>query len=401
MKKAGKSVMDFIKNTDKILLMLCLFASSYGILLVYSATRYTLKNGQWISSTSKTMIMAVLLGIVCSLIISLIDYDIIVKMWPLVALVAGGLMVLTLFIGHGPENGADDTAWLILPGGIYFQPSELGKIGFIITFSVHLNKVKEHISSFPTVCLLGLHAMIPLILVMKNGDDGSALLFLFIAVIMMFAAGVKLIYFVLGSIFAIGGFTAAWFLDIIPAFQKNRFMVVFDPTFDPQNFAFQQNQALAAIGSGKIWGKGLFQGNYTQRTPKNLYVPENQNDFIFSVAGEELGLIGCIALILIILAICLRILHIGLKAKNNVGFLICSGAAGMILSQSFLNIGMCLKLLPVIGITLPFFSSGGSSNICIYLGIGLILSVYRSSKSGYRESNKLIQYGRFYKRRNG
>ena len=396
LKKVGKAIADFIRYTDKILLLLCVFASSYGILLVYSATRYTLKDGQWISGTSKTMIMAVLLGIFCAFIISLIDYDVIVKLWSLIALVAGGLMVLTLFIGRGPENGADDTAWLVLPGGIYFQPSELGKIGFIITFSVHLNKVKEHISSFPTVLLLGLHACIPLLLVMKNGDDGSAILFLFIAALMMFAAGIKLIYFIIGGVLAVGGFAAAWLLDLIPTFQKNRFMVVFDPSFDPQNFAFQQNQSLAAIGSGQIWGKGLFQGNYTQRTPKNFYVPENQNDFIFSVSGEELGLVGCVVLILVLLAICLRVLSVGFKAKNNTGFLICSGIAGMILSQSFLNIGMCLKLLPVIGITLPFFSSGGSSNVCIYLGIGLIFSIYRSSMTGYNAKSDLARYGRSY-----
>lgn len=398
MKKIGKSIAEFIKYTDKILLLLCVFASCYGALLVYSATRYTLKDGQLISGTSKTMIVAILIGFVLALFISAFDYDIIIKMWPLIALVAGGLMILTLFIGHGPENGADDTAWLILPGGIYFQPSELGKIGFIITFAVHLNKVKEHVSSFFTVCLLGLHAMVPLLLVMKNGDDGSALLFLFIAVVMMFAAGVNLFYFILGGILAAGGFAAAWFMDIIPSFQKKRFMVVFDPTFDPQNFAFQQNQSLAAIGSGEIWGKGIFQGNYTQRTPKSLYVPESQNDFIFSAAGEELGLIGCLVLFLVLLAICLRIFRNGFKAKNNTGYLICSGIVGMILSQAFLNIGMCLKLLPVIGITLPFFSSGGSSNVCLYIGIGLILSIYRSSATEYHVGD-LPNYSRAYKKR--
>lgn len=398
MKKFGESVRNFIKYTDKILLVLCLFASSYGIVLVYSATRYLLKDGQWISATSRTMIMAVLLGIIVSFIISLIDYDIIIKMWPLVAIVCGGLMILTLFIGHGPENGADDTAWLILPGGLYFQPSELGKIGFIITFSIHLNKVKDHVSHFFTVVLLALHAAIPLVLVMKNGDDGSALLFLFIALVMMYAAGVKLIYFILAGIAAIGGFAAAWFFNLIPTFQKNRFMVVFDQNFDPQNYAFQQNQSLNAIGSGQIFGKGLFQGNYTQRTPSSLYVPENQNDFIFSVAGEELGLLGCLVVMLILLAISLRILKTGFQAKNYIGFLICCGTAGMILSQSFLNIGMCLKLLPVIGITLPFFSSGGSSNICLYIGIGMIFSVYRSSKTGYNENTIQVPYGRSYKR---
>lgn len=315
MKKIGEALREFVKYTDKFLLILCLFASTFGALLVYSATRYLLKDGEMISSTSNTMIFAILLGLVLAFVISLVDYDIILKMWPIVVLVCGGLMILTLFIGVGPENGADDTAWLILPGGFYFQPSELGKIGFIITFSIHLNKVKDHVSNFLTVLLLVAHAGVPLILVMENGDDGSALLFLFIAAIMMYAAGVKLIYFILGAFAAVTGFAAAWAFDIIPSFQKKRFMVVFDQNFDPQNYAFQQNQSLNAIGSGQIFGKGLFKGNYTQRTPSSLYVPESQNDFIFSAAGEELGLIGCIAVILILLAISLRILKVGTKAK--------------------------------------------------------------------------------------
>lgn len=399
MKKIGESIREFVKYTDKLLLFLCLFASGYGILLVYSATRYLIKDGELISATSRTMIIAILLGLLTSLVISLVDYDIIIKMWPVVAAICGGLMILTLFIGVGPENGADDTAWLVLPGGFYFQPSELGKIGFIITFSIHLNKVKDRIGNFLTVILLALHAAVPLLLVMKNGDDGSALLFLFIAAVMMFAAGVKLIYFILGAIAAVLGFSAAWVFDLIPNFQKKRFMVVFDQNFDPQNFAFQQNQSLNAIGSGQIFGKGLFKGNYTQRAPAGLYVPESQNDFILSAAGEELGLLGCLAVMLILLAISLRIIKIGMKAKNNTGFLICCGTAGMILSQSFLNIGMCLKLLPVIGITLPFFSSGGSSNICVYIGVGIILSIYRSSKTGYNEHGIQIPYGRSYRRR--
>lgn len=185
-----------------------------------------------------------------------------------------------------PQNGADDTAWLNI-NGIYFQPSELGKIGFIITFSVHLNKVKENVSSVFNVLLLCIHALIPVLLVMENGDDGSAILFLFIAAFMMYAAGVNLIYFILAFVLGIGGFTAAWFLDIIPTFQKNRFMVVFDQTFDPKQYAFQQNQSLSAIGSGQLFGKGLFQGNYTQRTPKTFTSPKIRTTLFFPLPGKS------------------------------------------------------------------------------------------------------------------
>jgi rod shape determining protein RodA len=136
---------------------------------------------------------------------------------------------------------------------------------------------------------------------------------------------------------------------------------------------FQQQQAVNAIGSGQLLGKGLFKGSYTQHG----LVPVSENDMIFSVIGEELGFVGAMAALILITAIVFRIVIVGKKAVESHTSLMCYGVAIMIAAQSVINIGMCMKLLPVIGITLPFFSAGGSSNLCIYIAVGLVLSVHR------------------------
>lgn len=385
MSRFFRSVKQFFSKIDKILLLLCFAASIYGVLLVFSATHSSISGDQLVSSEVRRMIQAIIIGLIGGFVISYFKPETIAKLAPYIGAGCILLMVITIFFGVGPENGSDDTAWLVI-GGFYFQPSELAKIGFIITFSVHLKMIGEDIDSFKNIVLLGIHALIPILLVAKTGDDGSAILFLLIAVTMMFAAGVKLVYFIAGATAVIIGFAVAWITDLIPNFQKERFLVVLYPDRDPKGFAFQQNQSVNAIGSGKIFGKGFLQGTYTQ----SQSVPESQNDFIMSVAGEEFGFLGCLAIVILLAAIVIRIIRVGSKADNPMASFMCYGVAGMIMSQSFLNIGMCLRLLPVIGITLPFFSSGGSSNMCIYFGIGLVLSVYRNKTRKYPRNYRIF-----------
>ena len=139
---------------------------------------------------------------------------------------------------------------------------------------------------------------------------------------------------------------------------------------------YQQQRGIEAIASGGLTGQGLFNGKYTQTET----VPESENDMIFSCIGEELGLLGCILALAILIAIAVKIIHVGHRSKEGATSLMCYGMAAMIIAQVIINIGMCLVIFPVIGITLPFFSAGGSSNLCIYIGIGLIMSIYRFDK---------------------
>ena len=384
-------IKDFVKGTDKILLGLCMILSAIGTVMVYSATRVNLTENQVISRDAKTMFLAVVMGICVSLVISYFDYEAVARLWPIIAIICLGLMLSLFVIGSSPEGRDDAISWIKL-GSFYFQPSELLKIGFIITFSVHLENVGSEINKLKNVILLAIHAMIAIGLVVLTGDMGSALVFMFITIGMLFMAGLQLRYF----LFGIGAVALlapiAWF-EVLSDFQKQRFMAIYAPkslteaTYN--EVIFQQARGMNAVSSGGIFGTGLFNGTYTQ----NGLVPESENDMIFTVVGEELGFIGCIVVLGLLLAIAIKILVVGKKAISVTGKLICCAVAVMIITQVVVNVGMVLKLLPVVGITLPFMSAGGSSNLCIYIAIGMVLSVYRSSQ--FREPVE-FKYGKLF-----
>ena len=379
MKQILKEIKHFIKETDKTLLFLCILASAFGSISVMSATKWTVNDGGMLSRDFIVMVAAICAGIFIALVISVIDYEFILKLAPLIGLVCIGLMVLLFIIGVGPLERPDAKTWIKF-GSIYFQPSEIVKIGFIITFGVHLERVKSNINHPFSILQLGLHAIIPVGLVIKSGDMGSALVFIIIAIAMLFIAGLHWGYFLAGGLLVIAALPLAW-IFLLDNIQKDRFLALTYPDLYP-DIIYQQKRGLAALGGGGVTGQGLFNGSLTQ-TPNAI--PEAENDMIFTVIGEELGLIGCIAALLILTFIVLRIINTG--RHDNVGNIkiMCYGVAAMIAGQVIINVGMCLMLLPVIGITLPFFSAGGSSNLCIYFAIGLILSFYR-----YNQQRDLI-----------
>lgn len=379
MKKFFKAVKNFIKETDKILLLLCALASAFGCTSVLSATLWTVDEGEKFSRDFLVMCAACIAGLVIALIISLIDYEFIMRMAPLIGIFCIGIMLLLFAVGVGPLERPDAKTWLKF-GSFFFQPSELVKIGFIITFGVHLEKLKSNINHPLSILQLGAHALIPVLLVMKSGDMGSALVFMIIAIAMLFVAGLHWGYFLGGGLLVVAALPLAW-LYVLDNIQKERFLALAYPELYP-NIIYQQERGMAAIGGGGITGQGLFQGRLTQ-TPNAI--PEAENDMIFTVIGEELGLVGTVLALLLLTFIVIRIVRTG--RHDNIGNtkVMCYGVAAMIAGQVIINVGMCLMLLPVIGITLPFFSAGGSSNICIYFSIGLILSFYR-----YNQQRDLI-----------
>lgn len=381
MRKVFKTIKNFIKETDKILLLLCALASSFGCVSVLSATLWTVGEGENFSRDFTVMALAVTAGIIMALIISLIDYEFIIRMAPLIGLFCIGIMVITLLFGVGPIERPDAKTWLKIGStGIYFQPSELVKIGFIITFGVHLERLKSNINHPISIIQLGIHALIPVALVIKSGDMGSALVFMIIAVAMLFVAGLHWGYFLAGGLLVVAALPLAW-VFLLDNIQKERFLALVYPELYP-DVIYQQQRGMTAMGSGGITGQGLFQGTLTQ-TPNAI--PEAENDMIFTVVGEELGLVGCFIALFLLTAIVIRIATTGKHDKIGNTKIMCYGVAAMIGGQVIINVGMCLMLLPVIGITLPFFSAGGSSNLCIYIAIGLILSFYR-----YNQQRELI-----------
>lgn len=366
----------FFGGLDFVTVITALIGSAYGLLLVYSATHSKLSDGGIITSDVRSMMISVIGGVIVALIVCNIDYEIISKLWPVIA---GGcilLMIITLLFGQAVNPDRPDAkSWLDL-GVFTFQTSELLKVGFIISFSYHLDLVKERINRLKAIIPLVIHGMIPIALVLATGDAGSALIFLIMFIGMLFFAKVHIGYFAAGICAILVGFTAAWKLGIIDGIQRERITAL----FYPEQYAdtlYQQTNGKIAIGSGGWFGQGFLNGAMTQ----NGDVPVNENDMILSVAGEELGYIGTMAVLAILLILVLRVLFTGLKARDNVGYLMCSGIAVMLFAQIFINIGMELSLLPCIGITLPLFSSGGSSSLCIYLALGIEMSVYRFSKA--------------------
>ncbi|MBR1811304.1 MAG: FtsW/RodA/SpoVE family cell cycle protein [Clostridia bacterium] len=373
------------RETDNTLLLLCMAASMIGFVLVRSATEYSRADDALMSRDLRAMIIAVVAGLAVALFISFIDYDNIVRLWPIIAGAGIALMLLTLLIGVGPSERSDVRSWIQLPGGFYFQSSELLKIMFIITFGAHLDLVKDHIRELKTVLLLVLHGAIPTLLVVITGDMGSALIFMVIFAVMIFMGGIAPKHIAIAVLAVAAALPFAWRF-VLGEIQKERIIALLYPE-DYPDIIYQQDLGLTAIGSGGWTGAGLMQGRYTQLGR----VPERQNDFIFTVIGEELGFIGCVFTLLILALIIIKIIHTGKNARDNSTTLMCYGLAAMLTSHIVVNVGMCLMLLPVVGITLPFYSAGGSANLCLYVGVGLALSIYRYNREGTAVNFKMAK----------
>ena len=366
-------IADFFRESDKIILILSIFAALYGSVAVFSATHY-------LGNYRPTLIQLVgtVLGIFAAIVISAFDYEKIAKRWYLVALIGIIPVILTFFIGIAPE-GTDDRAWLDL-GVTTFQPSELLKICFIITFSLHLKQIKPDINKFKNLIPLCLHGAFPVLLIHFQGDDGTALVFAVMVLCMMWAAGVSWKYFLTGIITLAVSSPFLYFF-VMNEDQRKRIGVIFDVNANIRDIGYQQYWGRVALANGGWKGQGLLNGSLTQ----DGVVPESYNDFIFVSIGEELGFWGCIVVLLLIAAICLRCIRIARICTKDLGKYICVGVFAMIFAQTVINIGMCTSVLPVIGVTLPFFSAGGTSLLCLFLGIGLVLNVYlhRNSRTIY------------------
>lgn len=371
MKGFFSSVADYIRECDKWLFIFCILAGGYGCLAVLTSTRYLGSTKQFL-----TQVITLFLGIGIVVVISNFDYSSYKKTWPIIAAVGLIPVLLTFVIGFAPA-GTDDKAWLMLPGGITFQPSELFKITFIITFALHLERIGEDVNKLKYLIPVLIHGAFPVILIHFQGDDGSAMIFAAIMVLMLFMSGLKKRYFAVFVGLLIVSAPLIYFLVMSPE-QQARLQIMFDLESDLQGGGWQQWRGRIALANGGVWGQGLFKGEFTQTG----VVPESFNDFIFVSIGEELGLVGCSGVLVILAAICFRILRIGTIARDKSGKLICVGVFSMLVAQIVVNLGMCLSITPVIGVTLPFFSAGGTSLLCLFVSIGVVMSVYmhRTSK---------------------
>lgn len=359
---------DFKKNFDFLLFGLVLAAAVFGIVMISSAApapvKYTLVQA-----------VAVFLGLVAIAVLMVLDYEYLAGIAPYLYAISLVLLILVLIPGIGTyENGA--RSWFRFGSLVGIQPAELVKIAFIITFSKHLSEVEDLIDRPRNVLFLLLHLGIFVGFILLQPDFGTAVVFGFIAIAMLFAAKISWKY-IAGGLGAVSlSIPLAWFFVLKP-YQKERIINLFNPENDPSGTGYQVIQSKIVIGSGKFFGCGLYQGG----SKYNNFLPERHTDFIFSVVCEELGFLGGVMVILLLMAIVIRCLVIGVNARNTLGMYICVGVAAMFAFHIIENVGMCMGIMPVTGIPLPFFSYGGSSMLTNLIAIGLVLNVKYRSKS--------------------
>lgn len=374
MKPILKKFSGFYRRLDKGLLVVVTVCSVISVVLLYSL--YKNEVGGIESGYYVTQLVSTALGIVVCLIVASIDYHTLSRLWFLYAPAALFLVLLT-FTGLGLQRaGADDRAWLNL-GFTTIQPSELLKLAFIFTFSFHLSKDEANINRPLHLLLILIHAAVPIGLIVLQGDYGTAMVFLVMFIIMLFSAGLSIKYIIAAIVITPPIICILWNY-VLQSLHKNRILVLLHPGTDPMGLEYQQDLGLASLGAGGLFGKGLFGGN------DYVEVPEIHNDFIFAYIGQVFGFVGAIAVIILLAYICIKILNDSRNTMDKLGKLICLGTFAMIFTHCFMNIGMVLKVMPVIGIPLPFFSAGGTALVSMYVSIGMVLSCCAHNNKKYR-----------------
>lgn len=360
---------NFIRQFDYPLFLAVLILSLIGVAVLKSAVGTTGVSSVWLRQ-----VIFLITGIILAFITSTIDYKDFKTLGIVVYIVSVILLILVLIIGD-EANGS--TSWLNLPVIGRFQPSELAKVAFILVIPVFFERLKEGQQVGKNTVKLLVYTAIPIALVFLQPDAGTALVFIFTFIVMLFIYGIPYKYFfiAIGSIAASAPFM--W-LFILPSHIKSRFLTFILPNTDLQGKGLQVSRSKMTIGSGQLFGKGLFHGLQTQNSSSmasSFNVPEKQNDFIFSVIGEELGFIGTMLVLALVCFILFRCLYIARNSRDEYGSFMVIGITAILAFHFIENIGMNIGVLPVTGIPLPFVSQGGSALITNYISLGILLSV--------------------------
>ena len=370
MEKVRKYVKMFFERADIFLLVVCTMAATFGVFMVRRAV-IAMTAGGWLSNPTKfvlVQVFSIFLGIGFFVLMTVIDSDVLGQQWRLLCIINVGLLVALVILGH--DDGTGNKSWIRF-AGIGIQPSEVIKILYIIVSAKQMTYIKEHgdINSLLSIIQMGAHLVVVFgAIVVVSSDLGSASILLIIFLVMLFCLGVKLYWFALGGAAVAAVIPILW-TYFLKDYQKKRLLSPYDPSIDPDGWgiSWQTTQSKLTLASGRLTGvdedhiRTVFTGKHT--------------DFIFSTTGETIGMIGCIIVIIFLIVIIVHIARIGLNCGRTYDMLICMGVAGAIAAQMFINIGMCIGITPVIGITLPFFSYGGSSMVTMYAAVGLVSGV--------------------------
>ena len=354
----------YLRRVDVVYLLLCAACSAISIAVLLSIGQTQLGS----NNKASVQLIASLLGLMLAVVFSTADYHALARAWPLHGVVAWGLVLPTLFlhnvntglvtIGYD-AGGTSNYSWYRV-GGMTFQPAELAKISFILTLALHLSQVRGQVNRPKNLLLLFVHIALPAAAIHVQGDDGTALVFLGIGLVMLYAGGLSH-WLVAGGLTAgvVGGAALLTLRPgILKGYQFKRILAVLTPD-DPAlaDITYQQNKGAMAIGTGGLTGQGLLSGEH-------IFVPNAWN--------------------------CLRTLRTGLQCPDALGCNICVGIFAALFLQCVINIGMNLQVLPVIGVTLPFFSAGGSSVVMMYLCVGIVLSVGMNTRRSKLEMQQIL-----------
>lgn len=377
MREFIQEIKSFFRKGDIVLLMMCLATSAFGCLVVASAT-----NAAKFGGSSRYMLVqigATLIGVIAYILISSIDADIYSEHRGV--LTAMAVTLLMMLVPFGTDNGTGNKSWIPLPLiNIYVQPAEICKIFYILIMASimasHQNRISHVSSVVHMIIYLGLIAGINFVV---SSDLGVTMIFVAIFAGMFIAGGVKM-WWTIGGLSAIAAVFPILWTKVFSTEQQNRILVLFMPeVIDPTGLdeRWHTTQSMNSLTGGGLFGQGLFNGNRTQGG--QLFA--QHTDYIFSSIGEELGYMGCLAVIIMLLIIIGRCVWVGSKSKDYMRRMICFGAAFAMMFQVMINIGMCLGVMPVIGLTLPLISYGPSSVVTIFGMLGLVSGAHARPQS--------------------
>ena len=366
---------DFRKKGDLFLLVIILIVSAVGLVAITSATSAAKFEGNFRYIAIQSVSIG--LGVLMFALVSSVDLEFLSEHRML--MVGFNMLLLLMLIPFGTDNGSGNRRWIHFPGfPVNIQPAEICKITYIVimasVMSEHQNNVSSIVSVMHMVLHLGLLVGLNLVL---SSDMGVSLIFVFIFIGMAFAGGVSIWWFVAALSGIAVAFPILW--QFLGQYQRNRILILFDDSIDPMgiNERYHAKINLQSITGGGLTGQGLFNGNRTQGGA--LFA--QHTDYIFSSMGEEVGFLGCVVIMLLEFAIIARCVYVGVRCQDYMRRLVCYGAASALMFQVMINVGMCIGVMPVIGLTLPLISYGGSSVVTIFAMLGLVSGAYARPSS--------------------
>ena len=383
MRRFLRELKEFPKKGDWILLILCLVVSGFGLVAIASATSADKFGGS--PRYIIIQLASTLMGVAAYIIMSSIDTETFSEHRN--TMVVFNTLLLLMLIPFGTDNNTGNRSWLDIPLiPFMIQPAEICKITYVLIMASVMNSYQNRIShprsvfhmAFHLVLLVGLNMVL-------SKDAGVSLIFVFIFIGMAFTGGVSLLWFGLAAGCIVAAAPILW--QFLGDHQRNRILILFDPTIDPMgiNERYHTKINLMSLTGGGLSGQGLFNGNRTQSG--SLFA--QHTDYIFSSMGEEMGFLGCVLIMLMEFAIIARCIWVGTRCQDYMRRLVCFGSASAMIFQVMINVGMCIGLMPVIGLTLPLISYGGSSVVTIYAMLGLVSGAHARPQS--RSHERYIQ----------